>query len=187
MEGSVASLPADIVSLPGLLEHELERHLQDATTLAFRVAWSVLRNQTEAEDVAQDAVVRAYQKSRSLRDRERFRPWLVRITWRLALDRRRAQGRRERREGAVAALAPSRSAEEAVLAREREDKVWAAVEALPEKLRMVVVLGAIEGHDVREVAALLGVPEGTVKSRLHLARRRLAESLRCLVTETTSR
>jgi RNA polymerase sigma-70 factor (ECF subfamily) len=187
MEGPVASLHADIVSVPGLLEHELERHLQAATTLAFRVAWSVLRDQMEAEDVAQDAVVKAYEKSRSLRDRERFRPWLVRIAWRLALDRRRARGRRERREGAVAAGPPGRSAEEAVLAREREEKVWEAVESLPEKLRVVVVLGAMEGHDVREVAALLGVPEGTVKSRLHLARRRLAESLRCLVTDTTSR
>ena len=120
-------------------------------------------------------------------NRERFRPWLVRIAWSDgALDRRRAQDRRERRERAAANDRPGVTAEEAVLAREREEKVWEAVEALPEKLRAVIVLGAMEGHDVREVAALLGVPEGTVKSRVHLARRRLAESLRCLVSDTSS-
>ena len=56
--------------------------------------------------------------------------------------------------------------------------LWTAIDALPEKLRVVIVLASIEGHDVREVAALLRVPEGTVKSRLFLARQRLKEALR---------
>jgi RNA polymerase sigma-70 factor (ECF subfamily) len=51
---------------------------------------------------------------------------------------------------------------------------------MPAKLRIAIVLAAIEEHDVREVARLLGVPEGTVKSRLFLARKALAEKLRCL-------
>ena len=55
--------------------------------------------------------------------------------------------------------------------------LWRAIDALPDKLRIVVVLSAIEGHDVREVAALLRLPEGTVKSRLFLARKGLAEKL----------
>ena len=51
---------------------------------------------------------------------------------------------------------------------------------LPEKLRAVIILSALQGHDVREVAQLLGIPEGTVKSRLFLARAALAERLTCL-------
>jgi RNA polymerase sigma-70 factor (ECF subfamily) len=69
-----------------------------------------------------------------------------------------------------------------VAARERAEHLWSAIEALPEKLRLVVVLSGIEGHDVREVAALLDVPEGTVKSRLFHARRQLKERLSWMVT-----
>ncbi len=56
--------------------------------------------------------------------------------------------------------------------------MWRAIDALPEKLRLVVVLASIEGHDTHEVATLTGLAEGTVKSRLHLARQRLSEALR---------
>ena len=63
-------------------------------------------------------------------------------------------------------------------ARERREQVWEEVDSLPEKLRLVVVLAGALGHDLREIALLLGVPEGTVKSRLFHARRALAERLR---------
>ena len=63
--------------------------------------------------------------------------------------------------------------------------MWEAVDDLPDKLRIVVVLSAIEGHGMREVAALLGLAEGTVKSRLYEARRRLLERLPCVVSGTS--
>jgi RNA polymerase sigma-70 factor (ECF subfamily) len=72
------------------------------------------------------------------------------------------------------------STEQVAVSRERAELLWQAIDALPEKLRIVVVLGAIEGHDIRTMARLLDLPEGTVKSRLYLARKGLAESLRCL-------
>ena len=72
------------------------------------------------------------------------------------------------------------SLEQQAVAHDRATHLRAAIEALPEKLRIVIVLAAIEEHDIREVARLLGVPEGTVKSRLFLARKALAEKLRCL-------
>lgn len=62
-------------------------------------------------------------------------------------------------------------------ARERAEQLWRAIDALPERLRLVIVLGSIEGHDVGEVALLLGLRQGTVKSRLFAARRRLREQL----------
>ncbi len=58
------------------------------------------------------------------------------------------------------------------------------MDELPEKFRLVLILAAVEGHNVREVAELLGLPEGTVKSRLHLARRYLAEKLRWTASDT---
>lgn len=70
------------------------------------------------------------------------------------------------------------SHEQAALEAERSARLWRAIDALPEKLRMVVVLAAIEGHGVKEVAELVGAPEGTVKSRLFDARKKLQEMLR---------
>jgi RNA polymerase sigma-70 factor (ECF subfamily) len=61
------------------------------------------------------------------------------------------------------------------------------VDALPEKLRIVTVLAAFQEHDVASVARLLDLPEGTVKSRLFLARKALAERLRCHVSDTATR
>jgi RNA polymerase sigma-70 factor (ECF subfamily) len=158
------------------LEQEFEARLVESSTLAFRVAYSVLRQREDAEDVAQEAFAKAHRSFRQLRDRDRFRAWLVRMTWRLAIDRQRTDRRRLSREleHADASVA---SATADVQARLRSTELWRAIDALPAKLRIVVVLANIEGHDVREVASLLGVPQGTVKSRLFLARQRLKEHL----------
>jgi RNA polymerase sigma factor (sigma-70 family) len=88
---------AGLVSAEHDLEREFEARLADSSTLAFRVAFAVLRHRQDAEDVAQEALVKAYRCLRQLRDRTRFRAWLVRSTWRLAIDRQRANRcRRER-------------------------------------------------------------------------------------------
>lgn len=197
-------LVGSLVSLDQQLEREFESRLVDSSTLAFRVAFSVLRQREDAEDVAQDAFAKAYRSFRQLRDRERFRAWLVRMTWRMALDRQRSNRRRLAHEVAaetarVDETGPPKdgqasvgletrhgreTATDIVAARERAEHLWAAIEELPEKLRLVVVLAGIEGHDMREVAALLDVPEGTVKSRLFLARKQLKERLSWMVTHT---
>jgi RNA polymerase sigma-70 factor (ECF subfamily) len=154
-----------------------EALLAEAAPLAFRVAFAVLRHRQDAEDVAQEALAQAWSRFHTLRDRDRFRSWLARIAWRRALDRRRAQGRRGQHEAAAIPSSPP-TPEELAAGQERADLVWRAVDALPGKLRIVVVMAGLLGHDVREVAALLSLPEGTVKSRLYLARRALAARLR---------
>ena len=159
------------------LNREFEVRLAESSTLAFRVAFSVLRQRQDAEDVAQEAFLKAFRAFHQLRDRDRFRAWLVRMTWRLAIDRQRGDRRRIAREVTDAEAAPAAERADAVIARERAAHLWQAIDALPEKLRVVVILAGIEGHDVREVADLLGLPEGTVKSRLFTARQRLKERL----------
>ena len=158
------------------LEREFEARLVESSTLAFRVAYGVLRHRQDAEDVAQEAFVKAYRRFNQLRDRERFRAWLVRMTWRLALDRQRGDRRRLARETATQETAAADTSEE-LIARERAALLWTAIDSLPDKLRIVIVLAGIEGHDTNEVARLLDVPQGTVKSRLFLARQRLKEQL----------
>ena len=187
-------LAGSFVTVDDTLAREFETRLVESSTLAFRVAFSVLRQREDAEDVAQEAFAKAYRSFQQLRDRERFRAWLVRMTWRMALDRQRANRRRLKREvlasdEIVEAGLPwpersrrqtrlqSESTSDTVVARERAEQLWQAIDALPEKLRLVIVLAGIEGHDIREVAALLNVPDGTVKSRLFLARKHLRERL----------
>ncbi len=181
MDALATSLTSGAVSRDASLEREFEQLLADCPTLAYRVAMSVLRNTAEAEDVAQEAMLRAYRNFHRLRERSKFRGWLVRTAWRLSLDRLRAATRRERREQASIPAGCWDDAEAVAASREFERHVGAALDKLPEKLRLVMVLAAIEGYNTKEVAALLDVPEGTVKSRLFLARKRMAEELQWLV------
>ena len=173
--------------LPGQLAFEalVDRHQQ----WLVRLLTHLLGNQSDAEDVAQDAFLRAHRAFASLRDRDRFRAWLVRTAFRLALDRLRGDKRRARREDAVAMDAPAHaeSVEDAAARAELSARVAEAVDALPEKLRIVTVLAAIQEQDVASVARVLDLPEGTVKSRLFLARKALAERLRCLASGTETR
>src|SRR6266542_160759 len=157
-----------LVSVDTGLDAEFEARLHESSTLAFRVAYGVLHHRQDAEDVAQEALVRAHRSFRQLRDRERFRAWLVRMTWRLAIDRWRSDRRRTAREESVTAP-PLATVEQDAVARDRAAHLWKAIDGLPAKLRIAIILAAIEEHDVREVARLLDVPEGTVKSRLFLA------------------
>jgi RNA polymerase sigma-70 factor (ECF subfamily) len=166
------------------IEREFEARLVESSTLVFRVAYSVLRHRQDAEDVAQDAFVKAYRSFGQLRDRDRFRAWIVRMTWRLAIDHQRGARRRSARESAelspaAQAFRPAEQAVDDLAAHERAAQLWQAIDALPEKLRVAIVLASIEEHDVGEVARVLDLPEGTVKSRLFLARQRLKEQLQC--------
>lgn len=178
MDELVARLPL-VSHAESDLEREFAQRLRDSSTLAFRVAYGVLRHRDDAEDVAQEAFVRAHAQFAALRDRERFRAWLVRVTWRLAIDRYRANVRRRRHEETAAAQTRAEPSTEELAARQQiKERLWAAVDKLPEALRAVVILAAMEGYDTRETARLLDIAEGTVKSRLFTARKRLAEELR---------
>ena len=169
---------------------EFEARLAECGPLAYRVARGVLRNDADAEDVAQEALLRAYRRFDRLRDPLRFRGWLVRIVFRLALDRARSSKRRELREtewAQPARCAVPPNAEELAASSEFQAHLERALEALPEKLRLVLLLAATEEHTLEEVAGMLGLPVGTVKSRLFVGRKKLAEKLQCYVTNTKTR
>jgi RNA polymerase sigma-70 factor (ECF subfamily) len=187
MDGSgslAAGLTATIANVDEQLARDFEARLSECATLAFRLAYSVLRHRQDAEDVAQEAFAKAYRNFRQLRDRERFRAWLARMTWRMALDRQRANRRRLVRESVVDDQPVDRPAPDELVARERADALWQAIDALPDKLRIVVVLANMDGHDIADVAALLSIPIGTVKSRLFDARQKLREQLQWMQNGT---
>jgi RNA polymerase sigma-70 factor (ECF subfamily) len=166
---------------------EFEERLAECGPLAFRIARGVLRNSADAEDVAQEALLRAYRRFDRLRDRQRFRSWLVRIAFRLALDRARSAKRREQRETLWMRAMERPTTEDIAASSEFQAHLARAVDELSPKLRLVLLLAAMEGHTLDEVAALLSLPVGTVKSRLFHARKQLAEKLRCHVKNTNTR
>jgi len=164
------------------VRREFEERLAECGPLAFRVARGVLRNSADAEDVAQEALLRAYKSFHRLRDRNRFSAWLVRISFRLALDRLRSAKRRERRDALwsqPAHLPRPATAEDVAASNQFQGHLERALEELPEKLRLVLLLSAMDGYTIEEIAGMIGVPVGTVKSRIFIARKKLAEKLRC--------
>jgi RNA polymerase sigma-70 factor (ECF subfamily) len=164
------------------MRRDFEERLAECGPLAYRVARGVLRNAADAEDVAQEALLRAYRRFDGLRDRNRFRAWLVRIAFRIAIDRLRSGKRREQRDTLWSQ--PERqphaaTAEDLAASNEFQAHLETALGELPEKLRLVLLLAAMEGHTIDEIAGILGISTGTVKSRIFYARRQLAEKLRC--------
>ena len=186
-EPDVAAARTEVVAAEAVAasQNEWESLLTENAPLAYRVARGVLRNDADAEDVAQEALLRAHQRFERLRERARFRAWLVRISFRLALDRLRAAKRRQLRETqwVFENASQSRHTGDSAEFQRQFDR---ALEELPKKQRLVLLLAAMEGHTLDEVSLLLGVPVGTVKSRLFFARKTLAEKLRCFVNPTAS-
>src|SRR2546422_2621623 len=97
------------------------------------------------------------------------------MSWRLAINRQRASARALRRDTAwfESAMPPSLGAETLASRREFHARLREEIDRLPEKLRAALLLSAVDGLDARTVSAILEIPEGTVRSRLHLARKQL--------------
>ena len=145
----------------------------------FQIAYGVLGNPADAEEVAQDVFLRAYRRFALLRDREKFSAWVNRIAFRLALNRQRSRRRQLARDTAWHSAYSSSVRDEARNADDRVflDRLRGEIECLPEIFREILLLCAIEDMDSGEVAAVLGIPEGTVRSRLHSARKHLLGAL----------
>ena len=143
------------------------------------IAYSVLRDRHDAEEVAQEAFLRAYRRFGSLREPDKFRAWVGRIVFRLALNRRRSRLRRLARDGAwqQSQPEPNGCAHMHPVRNIQLREVETAIDALPEKLRIVVLLCAVEEMSASDVATVLRIPVGTVRSRLHLARKQLLKSM----------
>jgi len=154
---------------------ELFRRHRDAVA---RTAYLLIRNTDQAQDAAQEAFLIGWRDLRRLRDPEQFRAWVTGIALNLCRRRRRAAARDRALPKVSDEVAPASDPVESVAVR---IEVRRAVDALPRPMREAVVLRFFCGFDEREMTLALGVPAGTVKSRLGRARARLAETLRAVV------
>jgi RNA polymerase sigma-70 factor (ECF subfamily) len=154
---------------------------------AFRAAYRVLRDADAAQDVLQEAFLKAYRGLRRFECRSGFYTWLYRIVVNLALDRRRRDrpGTRAEWEDRVVPQADARATlpeaddpERASRRREIREIVGRGVQELPDGQREVLLLREVEGLSYEEIAATMGISKGTVMSRLHYARRKMVAFLR---------
>ena len=150
---------------------------QYAGTL-YRVAYSVLRNASDAEDAVQEAFLRVLRHRETLAEVRDQRVWLIRIVWNIVLDRkRRAKTRPETDDvSELARVLPASglSAEERAAAAQHHAHVLRCVERLPAKERQVLMLSAFEELTSVEIASVLRISESSVRSRLFRARNLMA-------------
>ncbi len=150
----------------------VRRHREGVVNVVYRMCGDA----NLAEDAAQEAFIRAWQHLRSYRPRSPFRNWLYRIATNVALDALRRE--KETVDVDTLELAVSDNGPQAIVeGAERGERVRQAVLALPSASRAVLVLREYEGLSYREIAETLGIPMGTVMSRLNYARSRLREAL----------
>ncbi len=143
----------------------------------FTLAYRLVGDRGEAEDVAQEAYLRVFRSLGGFREDARFETWLYRIVTNAAMTHLRRRGRfgsllRDPDEGAVVATG-ERSPDEAV----DHEEVVQALRGLSPGLRTTVVLKDVYGLSCREIADEMGLSEGAVKVRLHRARKRLKEAI----------
>jgi len=169
------------------VDDQARQHAEDETLAAlvsqyagtlYRVAYSVLRNPSDAEDAVQEAFLRVLRHRDTLGEVRDQRVWLIRIVWNIVLDRkRRAKTRPETDDVAeLARVLPSGglSAEEHAAAAQHHAHVLGCVEQLPAKDRQVMMLSAFEELTSVEIASVLGITESSVRSRLFRARNLMA-------------
>ena len=184
---------ADVIARARKGDHEAFRVLVERyQERAYRLALRVLRDEEAAQDVVQEGFLKVYRSLDRFEGRSSFYTWLYRVVMNLCLDakRRDRSGRHaEWDETAPMEIDPGAADAAAETSRERSSPsgqleraelrsvVADAIEKLPDDARQTLVLREVEGLSYAEIALCLGVPKGTVMSRLHNARKRLKEIL----------
>lgn len=157
-------------------DEQLEALIKDHFDAIFRVAYSVVRDQALAEDVAQDAILKGWTALPTFRGESSLRSWMLRITYNTAIGTLRKR-REELRDPAVLPESGRVHTEDDALGAISMGAFANALNRLDELSRSIVVLREIEGMSYEDIAQTLGVPLPTVKTRLLRARRQLAIAL----------
>lgn len=156
-----------------------------------RIARAFCPTRAEADDLAQEALLKAYRSLQGAAELRNFEAWLYSVTRSVCHDayrQRKSRGRQgevEFDEQRDVADCPAPSADELFEAKSDAERLWAAIRALEPTFRIPLVLFDIEGLPYEQVARIEGIPVGTVRSRLSRARQRLAQILASAETSGT--
>lgn len=155
-----------------------EELVKETHRRVYNLAYHMLSNAQEAEDLTQEVYLRAWRALPEFRGEAQFSTWLYRITLNTALNYQRTLRGREQTVNAAEALArfeaPSTDPADAATLKDRNARLWAAVRRLAQRYRIVLALFYQHELSYTEIAEVLGLPIGTVKAQLNRARRALA-------------
>lgn len=190
-EARLASLEADRELLEAVLKGDGTAYrglVEKYQNRVFGMVYGMLRNREDARDVTQEAFVKAYRSLDTFRLESSFYTWIYRIAMNLAIDHTRRRKRRETA-GFDEGIA-TRDGNGEIAEAHHEDgpgrqlerkrlfaKIMDAMQELPEDQRQVILLRELEGLQYKEIADIMGIPEGTVMSRLFYARKKLQKLL----------
>lgn len=180
-------------------EHEaLATAVREHSRFVFKVAYSVLRNPQDAEDAVQETFLRAMRHAREFAAVDDQRAWLARTAWRIAVDRTRRRPHASLDDSANQALlaelrdaetraalseAGETGAEQLLINGQMLSLLQSLIAKLPAELRDVLTLSTVEEMNSREIAAICGIPEGSVRTRQLRARQLLKEKLNALLNQ----
>jgi RNA polymerase sigma factor (sigma-70 family) len=164
---------------------EFERLVREHVTAFYRTAYRWTGSVERAEDLVQDLLVRLYPRLDELRTIDLLRPWATRVMYRIFIDQLRRERNAPVQYGSDPAVdepetqftEPEQEPPELVERELTQDRVLTAWEQLSEEHRVVLSMHDIEGYSLVELASLMDLPVGTLKSRVHRARARLRELL----------
>jgi RNA polymerase sigma-70 factor (ECF subfamily) len=168
-------------------EDLLDTAVREHARLVYRIAYSVLRNPSDAEDATQEVFLRVLRYGKKMSGIDDQKAWLARIAWRVAVDRRKSMAKLAggTQEAGETLVAPGHAADRVLLEQERSATLERLISALPGPLRDALVLSTLEEIAPREVAVMLGISEAAVRSRSFRAREILRDRLVALAEPRT--
>jgi len=175
---------SESVSTDQAAQDELEAIVREQGRLVYKVAYSVLRNHHDAEDIAQETFLRLLRQRKRWPEIRDLRAWLARVAWRAALDRKRlpVEIALEDAAEAVSKLrAEGAAVDEIAASRQMMSLVERLVSSLPRDLREPLILSTTEELSSGEIAQVLEIPEGSVRTRLLRGREILRQKLAALL------
>ncbi|MDE6387770.1 MAG: sigma-70 family RNA polymerase sigma factor [Lachnospiraceae bacterium] len=154
--------------MSGMGQDAFEQYIRDYAPNMYRLALAMLHNKEDAEDAVSEAVLKAYEKRRTLRSQSSFKPWIMQIT---ANEARKIYGKNKR-------MTPVEDVETYMPAfRDEKHELWDVVMQLESMHREVIILYFYERFSIKEIGRIIHVPEGTVKSRLSRGKKALRDML----------
>jgi RNA polymerase sigma-70 factor (ECF subfamily) len=165
----------------GNVHQVVEGMVHEHSRLVFRIAYSILRNHADAEDATQEVFIRVLRNKEKLADVREQKLWLAKIAWRVTLDWKKSVDRRRPADDSELILdevsAPSANAEQLVAGKQMTAFLEKMMATLPPDLREPLALSTVQELNSTQIAEVLGIPEGSVRTRLMRARTVLKQKM----------
>ena len=188
MAGQAILGEMDLKSALAMEAPTVETLVADHSRMVFRIAYSILRNHHDAEDAAQECFLRVWKHKDRLHEVSNAKTWLARVAWTAALDKRRSGHKTVSLNDGEAGTElmellfdSTPAADEQLEDRQKQLLLQRLISGLPEELGQTLELSTVQELDSAEIAEVMKIPEGSVRTRLFRARKQLKEKLAVLL------